>query len=96
MVKHISIREWRRHYSKTIINPEQLSEKGKETCYVPRWAVGAIDALHEASEDYLIMLLEDANLLAIHARRVTVQPRDIQLARRICGDKDWDKVQYTR
>ena len=62
----------------------------------PRWAEGAIDALHEASEDYLVTLLEDANLLAIHARRVTVQPRDIQLARRIPDDKDWDKVDYTR
>ena len=58
--------------------------------------MGAIDALHEASEDYPVTLLEDANLLAIHARRITVQPRDIQLAHRIRGDKDWDKVQYTR
>ena len=93
---HISIREWRRFHSKTIINPEALSDKAKETCYVPQWAVGAVDALHEAAEDYLVTLLEDANLLAIHARCVTVQPRDIQLARRIRGDKDWDKVSYTR
>ena len=93
---HISIREWRRFHSKTIINPEDLSDRAKETCYVPQWAAGAIDALHEAAEDYLIILLEDANLLAIHARHVTVQPRDIQLAHRIRGDKDWDKVSYTR
>ena len=92
---HTSIREWRCLHSKTIINPEDLSDKAKETCYVPRWTAGAIDALHEASEDYLVTLLEDANFLAIHARRVTVQPRDIQLARRIRGDKDWDKVSYT-
>ena len=94
MVKHICIREWRHHNSKTIINPEQLSDKAKEMCYVPQWAMGAIDALHEALEDYLVTLLEDANLLAIHARRVTVQPRDIQLAGIICGDKcDRLKVQ---
>ena len=95
MVKDTSIQEWRRLHKKTTINPEELSDTGKQTCYVPRWAEGAIDALHQASEDYLITLLEDANLLAIHTRRVTVQPRDIQLARRIRGDKDWDKVSYT-
>ena len=96
MVKHISIREWRHYKEKTIINPEELSDKQKETCYVPRWTMGAIDALHEALEDYLITLLEDVNLLAIHAKRVTLQPRDIQLAHRIRGDKDWDKLSYTR
>ena len=94
MVMHISIQEWRRLHSKTIINPEDLSDRAKEMCYVPQWTAGAVDALHEAVEDYLVTLLEDANLLAIHARRVTVQPRDIQLARRIRGD--WDKVSYTR
>ena len=78
------------------INPEELSRAKKDTCFVPWWAVGAVDALHEASEDYLITLLEDANLLAIHARRVTLKPRDIQLARRIRGDKDWDVLEYTK
>ena len=70
-------------HKKKTINPEELTEAEKERCFVPRWTVGAVDALHEASEDYLITLLEDANLLAIHARCVTLQPRDIQLARRI-------------
>ena len=79
-----------------IINPDELSRAEKETCFVPRRTVGAVDALHEASEDYLVTLLEDANLLAIHARRVTLQPRDIQLAQRIWGDKDWDVLEYTK
>ena len=96
MVKHISIREWRHYRSMKIINPEELSDKGKAECFVPHWTVGAVDALHEGAEDYLITLLEDANLLAIHARRITIQPRDIQLARRIRGDKDWDKLCFTR
>ena len=96
MVKHISIREWRRMKKMAIINPDELSRAEKETCFVPRWTVGAVDALHEASEDYLVTLLEDANLLAIHARRVTLQPRDIQLAQRIWGDKDWDVLEYTK
>ena len=59
------------------INPEELSNAEKERCFVPRWRVGAVDTLHEALEDYPITLLEDANLLAIHARHVTLQPRDI-------------------
>ena len=95
MVKHISIREWRHYHSKQIINPEELNDKAKEECFVPRWTVGAVDALHEGAEDYLITLMEDANLLAIHARYITIQPRDIQLARRIRGDKDWGKLSYT-
>ena len=72
-----------------------MSEAEKERCFVHRWTVGAVNALHEALEDYLVTLLEDANLLAIHARHVTLQPRDIQLARRIWGDKDWDILMYT-
>ena len=38
-------------------------------------------ALQEAAEAYLVQLLEDSNLCAIHAKRVTIQPKDIQLAR---------------
>ena len=42
-------------------------------------------ALQEAAEDYLVHLFEDANLAAIHAKRVTIMIRDVQLARRIRG-----------
>ena len=41
----------------------------------------AIEALQEASEAYLVGLFKDSNLCAIHAKRVTVMPKDIQLAR---------------
>ena len=44
-------------------------------------------ALQEASEAYLVGLFEDANLCAIHAKRVTLMPKDIQLARRIRGER---------
>ena len=44
-------------------------------------------ALQEAAEAYLVGLNEDANLCAIHAKRVTIMPKDIQLARRIRGKK---------
>jgi histone H3 len=47
----------------------------------------AIMALQEASEAYLVGLYEDTNLCAIHAKRVTIMPKDIQLARRIRGER---------
>jgi histone H3 len=46
----------------------------------------AINALQEASEAYLVNLFEDSNLCAIHAKRVTILPKDMQLARRIRGN----------
>ena len=45
------------------------------------------DKLQEASEAYLVGLFEDTNLCAIHAKRVTIMPKDIQLARRIRGER---------
>ena len=52
-----------------------------------RFQSQAILALQEASEAYLVGLFEDTNLCAIHAKRVTIMPRDIQLARRIRGER---------
>ncbi|KAG9330909.1 hypothetical protein JZ751_021795, partial [Albula glossodonta] len=51
-----------------------------------RFQSAAIGALQEASEAYLVGLFEDTNLCAIHAKRVTIMPKDIQLARRIRGE----------
>ena len=50
-----------------------------------RWQAAALEALQEAAEAYLVGLFEDSNLCTIHAKRVTVMVRDIQLARRIRG-----------
>ena len=47
----------------------------------------AVLALQEASEAYLVGVFEDTNLCAIHAKRVTIMPKDIQLARRIHGER---------
>ena len=52
-----------------------------------RFQAQAIGALQEAAEAYLIGLFEDTNLCAIHAKRVTIMPKDIQLARRIRGER---------
>ena len=52
-----------------------------------RFQSSAVLALQEASEAYMVGLFEDTNLCAIHAKRVTIMPKDIQLARRIRGEK---------
>ena len=52
-----------------------------------RFQSSAIAALQEACEAYLVGLFEDTNLCAIHARRVTIMPRDMQLARRIRAER---------
>jgi histone H3 len=48
-----------------------------------RYNTHALLALQEAAEAFLTRLFEDTNLCAIHAKRVTIMPKDIQLARRI-------------
>ena len=52
-----------------------------------RFQSQAVLALQEACEAYLVGLFEDTNLCAIHAKRVTIMPKDMQLARRIRGEK---------
>ena len=52
-----------------------------------RFQSGAIMALQEASEAYLVGLLEDSNLRAIHTKKVTIMPKDLQLARHIRGER---------
>ena len=51
-----------------------------------RFQSSALVALQESAESYLVGLFEDTNLCAVHAKRVTVMPRDITLARRIRGE----------
>ena len=52
-----------------------------------RFQVQALLAVQEASEAYLVCLFKDVNLLAIHAIRVTIMPKDIHLSRRIHGER---------
>ena len=58
--------------------PEKLKQWEKENLY---------QKMQEAAEAYLVGLFEDTNLCAIHAKRVTIMPKDIQLARRIRGER---------
>jgi histone H3 len=52
-----------------------------------RFQSTALLALHEASEAYLVSLFEDTNSCAIHAKRVTIMPKDMRLALRIRGER---------
>ena len=73
-----------------------IREISQEYCICPdgpgtpsvqvRFLSTAIAALQEAAEHFIVALFEDVNLLAIHARCVTIKPRDIQLALCIRGD----------
>ena len=53
-----------------------------------RFRSATLSALQEASEAYLIHLFEDTNLCTIHMKRVTIMPKDFQLARRIRGERN--------
>ncbi len=52
-----------------------------------RISASGLLAMQEASEAYLVGVFEDSNLCAIHAKRVTIFPKDIQLARRMRGER---------
>ncbi len=51
-----------------------------------RWSVAGVTALQEAAEAYLVAMFDDAQMCAIHAKRVTIFVKDMQLARRLRGD----------
>ena len=65
---------------KEIVNEESRRVNGL------RMQSAAVLALQEAAEAYLVGLMEDTNLCALHAKRVTITPKDMQLARRIRGE----------
>lgn len=52
-----------------------------------RFQAAAMEALQECVESYLVGLFEDTNLCALHAKRVTIMPKDMQLARRIRAER---------
>lgn len=67
---------------KQITDQYTLSDESDENY---KWQSMALLALQEASEAYIVGLLEHTNLLAIHAKRNTVMKKDLQLARRVRG-----------
>ena len=89
----VALREIRRYQktSKLLIRQMPFQRLVREITQVHnpylRFQSGAILALQESAEAYLVGLLEDTNLCAIHAKRVTTMPKDMQFARRIRGER---------
>ncbi len=89
----IALREIRRYQKSTELLirrlPFQKLVKEIAHTHMPdvRFQASSLMALQEASEAYLVGLFEDTNQCAIHARRVTIMVRDMQLARRIRGER---------
>jgi histone H3 len=50
-----------------------------------RFQASALAAIQEAAESYLVGIMEDSNICAVHAKRVTIMPKDMALVRRIRG-----------
>ena len=91
LVREITRWEWARLKDNDPEPPKLISAELKKGKYTPcplRWQKKALDALQKGTEANMMGVMGDANLLAIHAWRVTVQPRDIQLAHRIQSEPD--------
>jgi histone H3 len=58
--------------------------------FAVRFQSSALLCIQEAAEAFLVSLFEDTNLCAIHAKRVTIMPKDMRLALRIRGNRDSD------
>ncbi len=89
----VALREIRRYQKSTELLIRKLPfqrlirEISQEFKTDLRFQSSSIYALQEATEAYLVGLFEDTNLCAIHAKRVTIMPRDIQIARRLRGQR---------
>ena len=85
----VALREIRRYQNSThFLIPKKpfqrlVREIAQDCSPNIRFQKVAMTALQEAAETHLVGLFEDTNLEAIHARRVTIMPKDMQLARRI-------------
>jgi histone H3 len=88
----VALREIRRYQRSTELLIRKLPfhrlvrEIAQDIKFDIRFQSTALLALQECCESYLVGLFEDTNCCAIHAKRVTILPRDLQLARRIRGE----------
>eukprot|EP00759_Apiculatamorpha_spiralis_P037963 PhF_6_TR37522/c2_g4_i1/m.55481/K11253/H3; histone H3 len=62
----------------------EIAAAGKDNL---RFQASAVLAMQEATEAHMVNLFADTCLCAIHGRRVTIMPKDIQLARRLRGER---------
>ena len=95
----VALREIRRYQkSMSLLLPRASFQRVvKSVCFDSlgqtdvRFQAQALIALQEATEAYLVGVFEDANLCCIHANRVTIQKKDMSLARRIRGEENFDR-----
>ena len=64
-----------------------ISHSGQEFKTDLVWAPDALEALRCAAEGYLVGLMEEVSLESLHARRTVVYPKDLQLVRRVRGER---------
>ena len=89
----IALREIRKYQKSTVLLIRKIpfqrlvKEIAQEHRADLRFQTAAVLALQEAAEAYLVGLFEDTNLCAMHAKRITIMPKDMQLARRIRGER---------
>ena len=84
----VALREIRRYQKSTKVPFARLVREITQDFKTDlRFQREALAALQEAAEAYLVGLFEDTNLCCIHAKRVRIAPKDIQLARRIRGER---------
>ena len=92
----VALREIRRYQKSTeLLIPKlpfsklvrEIAEEINLTNSKLQFQAGALLALQESAENYLVKLFEDANMASIHSKRVTVMPKDMQLARRLRGEQ---------
>jgi histone H3 len=90
----VALREVRRYQKSTelLIRKLPFQRLCREICAAVsleqmRFQSSALAALQEAAEAYLVGLFEDTQLLALHAKRITIQQSDMALARRIRGER---------
>ncbi|XP_059349238.1 histone H3-like centromeric protein A [Ammospiza nelsoni] len=82
--------------TRLLLRPGPFARLVRELCLLftrgvdYRWQSMALLALQEAVEAFVVRLLEDAYLCSLHARRVTLFPKDLQLARRLRGPEAGD------
>lgn len=89
----VALREIRRYQKSTNLLIQKLPfqrlvrEVAQDRRLDLKFQGASLLALQEASEAYLVGLFEDSMICAIHAKRVTIYPRDMQLARRLRGER---------
>ena len=65
----------------------EISQEFKANMTPVSFGAQALAALRESAEAHLVGVFEDTNLLAIHAKRVTIMKKDMEMAIRIRGPR---------